>query len=451
MEITYIIIASVAILAILLFLLRNVIFSSKMDTVFKHLKQKDYNEATKILKQMIQKNDRNEKAHFYLGDTYFLQDNFEWALPHFRKVLSINKFTSDVSEVKVRERLAEIFLHFSQPEEAQKELLMILKLKPDQYFYYFRVGEIFYQRHYTDNAANYFKKALELNPSHVESLFYLGELHYTNKHYTECLQEMKNILKVNPQFHRAHYYIGMVYILSKNYLQAIQEFEKSIVDADYRIRSFWQKGKALLDSGHPDKGILELERGVQYITGEDSSSLGLRYLLANTYEKVRDITSAIEQWEVIASVNPKYQDVQKKLQDYKDVRMDDRLKDFMTASDSRFEIMCSQLVNNLGLEVQEMKISRGNMATIISSEKESEWRNARRAKQLIKIFRTNEKIGDTKIREILDEMKEIGAVKVFLITADEFSRQGIEYAESRPIQLYDKNQLSTLFKSGSTD
>ncbi|MDH4127907.1 MAG: tetratricopeptide repeat protein [Spirochaetota bacterium] len=437
-----IIIGAIIIIAFIIVLIRSFFSSAKNETIQKLLQQKNYDSIIKLLKKLLQKNDNNSFAHFYLGESYFRLDNFEWALPHFRKVIKINKYTKDVDEVRTRERLAEIFLHFQQLEEAQKEFLMILKLKPDNYQYYYRVGEIFYQRHYKDNAAAYFVKALELNPSHVDSLFRMGEIHYDGKRPTDTLNNMNKCLKIDPGYHKAHYYLGMVYLDSKNYLQAIQEFEKSYVDSEYRLRSLYQKGRANIESGSTDKGILELERGLQYITSEDPASLALRYLLAQGYEKDRNITAAIEQWETISMTKPDYRDTKEKLAQYKDLRQNDQIKEFMTASDSRFEGMCRKIVDKLSLEVQELTIKRGSVASIITSERESEWRGVRKTKQYIRIYRVSEKLGDSVIREVIEVMKDTGAVKGICITSGEFSRQAIDYAATRPIELYDKDQLS---------
>lgn len=441
-----IIIIGVSILAIAIFFLRNVFFSVKNDTILKHLQQKNYQEAIKLLKKQISDNDRNPFAHFYLGEVYFQMDNMEYALPHFRKVISMNRYNDDVSEVKTRERLAEIFLHFQQLEEAQKEFLLILNLRPDDFHYYYNIGEIFYQRHYKDNAAAYFQKTLDHNPSHAPSLFRMGEILYENKRPSDAMLKMKACLKADSTYHRAHYYIGMAYLDSRNYLQAISEFEQSIKDSEYRLRSLYQKGRALVESNNIDKGIVELDRGLGFIQQEDNHSLALRYLLAQCYERKRDLQAALEQWEIVSMVNPDYREVQDKLSEYSDLRADDTLKDFLTASDSKFEALCKTIVQNLGMEIIEINVKRGSLANIVVSEKDEKWMAQRKIKEFIRVFRINDKLGDNAIREMLEEMKSAGASKGIMITSSEFTRQAIEYAESRPVELFDKTQLSKLLK-----
>ncbi len=444
------ILIGISVLVLGLILFKSLFFSAKNESILKFIQQKNYDDAIKNLRKLVQKDDSNSFAHFCLGEVYFHLEHYDWALPHFRKVIQLNKYNQDVQEIKTRERLAEIFLHYKQLEEAQKELLLILKLKPNDYNYYYRVGDIFYQRHYPDNAGAYYQKALEINPNHVDSLFRIGEILYHSKRTSEALDHLKQCININPACSKAHYYIGMIYLDSRNYNHAVQEFSVSVRDAEYRVQSLYQKGRALMESGHSEKGVFELERGLFYVTENDSASLALRYLLAKGYEETRNLASALEQWEYISQINPDYRDVKKKLNDFSDLRMDDRLKDILTASNSIFESLCLRIVECLGLEVLEIKVSKGTVASILAIEPESKWRSVKRAKQVIKISRMNDKIGENVIRQILSEMKEIGAIRGACITTGEFSRQGIDYAESRPVQLYDRTGLCKLLNEKST-
>ncbi len=449
MDNLYIIIPSIIIAVIVIFLLiRHFIFASKFDQIQNHIENNNTNEAIKLLKKLIHKNDRNSTAHFYLGETYFREENYEWSLPHYKKVISINNYNSEITELKVRERLAEIYLHFNKLKEAQKEFLLILNMEPNNYKHYYRIGQIFYQRHYRENAGFYFKKSLEINPIHDDSLFYLGEILYITQRYPEALEYMKQCLKSNPTYHKAYYYIGMSNFMSKNYTRALKDFEISARDSEFRLRSLFQLGKTSVESGNIEKGILDLERAIQYITKEDKVTAALRYYLASTYESIRDISSAIVQWEIIANHYPAYKSVKTKLDAYGDIRMNDQLKDFMTASENRFGTISKQIVENFDYNIIKMKITnRGAIATILTNDKESEWRNVRKTKQLFKIYRISDKIGDNTIREILEEVKEMGAVKSFCITSSEFTRQANEYASTRPIELFDKNNISNLLSN----
>jgi restriction endonuclease Mrr len=64
--------------------------------------------------------------------------------------------------------------------------------------------------------------------------------------------------------------------------------------------------------------------------------------------------------------------------------------------------------------------------------------------KLIWFLRVTEMVNETNIRIILEKMKNLNITRSIIITSANFSRMAIEYAESRPIELYDKERLKDL-------
>jgi tetratricopeptide (TPR) repeat protein len=441
--ISIIIIVPVIVLAIIL---KNVVFSSRLDKATKLMDGGNYSSASKELKGVISKNNANSKAHFLLGECYINLENYEWAMPEYRTVLKLGNFSSAYPEHKVRSRIAQIFLHYGKLEEAQKEFLLMTKLQPNNFMNYFNIGKIFQERNFLDNAYTYFKKALSINPKHIDSLFKAGEISYHQKRHADALIELQDALNLDNNYMKAHYYLGMIFLSNKNYLRAVKEFEFSSRDEEFKFASITQKGRAYFEHKDYDKAIIELERAVRLIKSETTVSLAARYYLSLAYETKRQLDKAIEQWEAIANINPNYQDVQEKLANYSELRTDDKLKDFLIASQEDFNERCKAIIHYIGFEVVEMSSFKGVKADIIASESESKWRNTRKTKRVVKIFRTSDIIGESTIREVLEIMKGVGASKGMIVTTNKYSRQAVDYAQTRPIDLIDKDGLSKLLK-----
>ena len=432
-------ISIVAGIIILFVIFKNLFFSSRIEKVTSMMDQGSYNLAIKELKNIINKNDMDAYAHFLLAECYFKQENYEWAMPEYRTVLKLNLFNSQLNEHQVRARLAAIFLHYNKLEEAQKEFLLMSKLQPNNYINYYNIGKIFQDRGYLDNGYTYYKKALRINPNHTDSLFKAGEISYLQKRYSDAQMDLQTLLRDDPNYSKAHYYLGMIFLMNKNYPHAIGEFEQSSRDPDYKLQSLAQKGRALFESKEVDKAIVELERALRLIKSEDAISLAIRYYLSLCYEESRHLDKAIEQWEKIAKIRPDYQDVSEKLANYDELRTDDKVKDFLIASDGEFVEMCKNAVQFLNMDVLEINVERGVRVDILATESESKWRNTRRMKRFIRIIRTNDTLGDSVVREVLEAMKEMGCNKSMVITSNKFSRQAIDYAETRPIELIDRD------------
>jgi hypothetical protein len=175
----------------------------------------------------------------------------------------------------------------------------------------------------------------------------------------------------------------------------------------------------------------------------DMSTLYARYFLAHCYEKIRNLDKAIEQWELIYQKKPSFRDVAEKLSQYQDLRTDDRIKDFITAQQELFQSMCKSVVQAMKLEIRDLEDIQ-NGCQIIASESESKWRNARKMPRLIWFLRIAEMVNETKIRMILEKMKKLNITRSIVITSSNFSKMALDYAESRPVELYDKDKLKEL-------
>ncbi len=441
--ITILIIIGIIIASIVI---KNVFFSSKLEKISRLMDSGNYQSAIKDLKFIINKNASDAKAHYLLGECYFSIQNFEWAMPEFKQVLKLNKFGHNLSEHSVRSRLAQIYLNYGKAEEAQKEFLLMTKLQPNNFMNYYNIGRIFRERGYLDNAYKYITKAIDINPKHADSLFTAGEISYQQGRLSDCSFEMTQLLKEKPEYLKAHYYLGMVQFNSKNYAQAIKEFELSSRDPDFRLTSLAQKGRALFENRNIENAIIELERAKRLIKKEDSVALAIRYYLSLCYESKRQLDKAIELWEEIHKINANYQDVPEKLATYEELRSDDKIKDILTASDADFLVMCKLIIKFFGFNILDLEAKKGNVVNIVATEAESKWRNTRKIKRFIRFVRTNDIIGDTGVREVMDLMKETGASKSMLVISNKFSRQAMDYATTRPIDLIDKKGLSKLLK-----
>jgi tetratricopeptide (TPR) repeat protein len=210
-----------------------------------------------------------------------------------------------------------------------------------------------------------------------------------------------------------------------------------------------ERGSCYLALNAPDKAIPDLERAVKSITEEGAQeSLFSRYFLAMCYEKIRAIDKAIEQWDKINTKKPNFKDVAAKLSQYQDLRNDDVVKDFLSAGAQEFMTICKNIINNgLSLQVKSAKaIPDGGEFIAIENESEK-WRNTRKQPRLIRIYRSPDPVEDAKIRSILDDAKSQNMARAAVMTSSGFTGTAVSFAESRAVELYNKDKLQALLKS----
>ncbi|ADN01620.1 TPR domain protein [Spirochaeta thermophila DSM 6192] len=428
------------------FLLKAILLPRRISSIAHLISQERYNQAIKMAKAIAERDPRNSEAHYLLGLAYLKTGRPELALMELKMVGRIGVFTEYCPEIQYRETIAELYKSFNQPEEALKEYLLLLKRYPEMPDYYYKCGQLFEMRNQSDRAFIYYRKAIELNPRYADAHFRLGALLYRMHKYPEARSELETALRYDPDILPAYYYLGKIYREAKEYHAALLSFEKSVRHPDYKLRSLIERGTCYLNMGDYESAIMELERAVKLSPeATNPEMLYARYFLSIAYEKRRRIEDALEQWEFIYRINPSFQDVGEKLAQYQDVHHDDRIKDFLTCNENLFLEICKSIIQAMNLAVTTIK-PIPNGAEIIAVDVETKWRNTRKLPRLVRIYRTTEMIDEATVRATHEAMREQNLVRGVIVASAPFSKLAREYAETRPIDLYDKNVLQKLLQ-----
>ncbi|MDR1319319.1 MAG: tetratricopeptide repeat protein [Treponema sp.] len=429
------------------FIVRSLVIPQRVDALAGLLKKGKTQVVIKAAKAIITRDSRSAEAHYWLGMAYHRDNKDELALAEFKTVNQLGISEKNIPEVEFRELLAQLFISRKQEEEALKEYLLLIKLLPKHAEYYYQAGKLFSERNRNDLAENYLHKAAELNPKDGRIHYELGVLLYKDKKASEAKAALQVALKYsgeNPA--RIHFYLGKIQKDAKDYIAAAASFEKAARDAQFRMRALVERGGCYMSLNAVDKAVPDLERAVKSITDEAAQeSLYARYFLGLCYENTREIDKAIAQWDRIYSKKKNFRDVGEKLAKYQELRFDDNMKDYMTAAPVDFADLCKALVSQaMELKVQAAKnINEGCEITAIESDA-AKWRNTRKMPKLIRFLRGSDPIDDSKVRSLLDDAKAANLTKAALVSGSDFTRTAVEYAASRPIELYNKEKLQEL-------
>ncbi len=449
MIITYIFLFVLLILVTIfvLYILSTYVFPRKIEEIAKMIEAGQTKLAIKKLNEILDKDERNAYAHYLLAEAYLKENNIQYAILEYRQVLKLGKFDDKVNEVQIRSRLAKIFIERNAVEDAKKEYLILTKLDPANFENYYQLGLIFFNADMQDKAVAYFKKAIASNNKSGLSYYYLGQIYYRLGNYQDAKQMFLECIKLEQNHYRSHYFLGLVLRQMGDYEWAVKEFEVAQRDDDIKIKCFLAKGTCFLEKEHYPKAVVEFERGLKFAKRGSDTELNLRYFLADAQEKMRDLHSAISNWEKIAEVNRNFRDVQEKLKAYSEFRQDDRIKDFMIAGLAQFEHLCRKITESLGLMILDIDIISDTEIEILATETEGKWRNTRKTNRIIRIIRTTDTVSDKLLRRIHESMKPKNATRAVIITTGDFSQSSIEFSNTRPIELFGKSELIKLLRS----
>ncbi|MBN1496636.1 MAG: tetratricopeptide repeat protein [Spirochaetes bacterium] len=448
MLLTYVIVfLFIIILAMIVwYVLQAFVLPRRIDEIAQMIEAGQTKQAIKKLLDLLEKDDRNSYAHYLLAEAYAKEDNQKMATVEYRQVLKYGKYSDKVDEVDVRTKLAKLYLDQGLLDDAKSEYLILTKIEPDNFLHFFELGTIYFRSNAMDRATIFFKKSSSLNPRHEQSHYYLGQIYYQNNLYSDAKNSFLEAIKIEPANYRAHYFLGLVLRQMQDFEWAIKEFDIAQKSEDLKVKCFLAKGSCHMQKGLIPKAIMEFERGLKFARKGSDTELGLRWYLAECYEKTRDLHSAIHQWEKIAEMKPNFRDVQAKLKNYSEFRQDDRIKDFLISGLAQFEHTCRKIVEAMNFNITDINIISDTEIEMVATESEGKWRNTRQTNRLIRIIRTTDTIQERFLRTLHENMRNKNATRIIIITTGDYAQSAVEFANTRPIELYGKNELINILR-----
>ena len=82
----------------------------------------------------------------------------------------------------------------------------------------------------------------------------------------------------------------------------------------------------------------------------------------------------------------------------------------------------------------------------IASESEGKWRNTRATNRIVRVLRSTETVQEKYLRSLHETMRSKNATRIIVITTGEFAQSAVDFANTRPIELYGKNELINMLR-----
>lgn len=410
------------------------------------LKQNKPGAAVKAAKQQLAKDPRNAEAHYLLGQAYLQDSKPELALMEFRTVNQIGQFGGAIPEKTFRRQIAELYARFNQPEEALKEYLLLIQKDPNTAEHYYNVGRLFEERNKAAKAVNYYRKAIQLQPGHGMAHLHLGFILYRAKRQNDALEYLQKALRFQPDNYEAYFYIGKIQKENKDYAGALQSFEWSAKASEFRTRSLIERGTSYMEMNNLERAAGELERAIKTTKDtQESDLIWAHYFLATCYERLRLIERAIEHWEAVYRIKPGFQDVAEKLSQYQDLRQDDHIKDYLTVSQGEFRALCEKMAGVMGYAVQSIEDEENGVVMIVV-ESGGNWRSNKKMPRLLQFIRVPDVIDEATVRSTHEAMRTQNLSRAIIVCSSNYSKLARDFAESRPLELYNKEKLQEFLK-----
>ena len=435
MAVVIIVIITLIIGAVLFFIIKSIIMPKKAEAIPKLLKQGKTQNAIKLAKQILAKDQKNYMAHYFLGKAYLKENKNELALIEYRLVDENALFGEGINELDFRKEYAALLIDKKQQNEALKNYLLLTKLDPRNAENFFQIGRIYEENNRYDQALGFMQKAAMLDKKHARAHAEIGLMLYRTKQYNEAKKEIDMALHLSPETYSSYYYLGKIL--------------KDAKDIPGAIKAIIEHGSCYMIVGRFDNAMVDFQRAIE-LDRENAipETIYARYFLATCYEKARKLDKAIEQWEFIYKRNKAFRDVSAKLSEYKDLQANDYLKDYLTCGNDEFVMICQNAITK-GLKLQVLSTENkkwGCQLTAVDKKDES-WMSVRKQVLFIRFYREPDPLEDSAVREALDIMKSQSAIKGYIFSSSGFTNTAKRVAENRPVELIEKVKLEKVLSA----
>lgn len=446
MPVVFLIIIALFVFIALFFIVHAIMTPKRTNEIARLIEAEKYTAAIKLAKSIIEKNERNFLARYYLGRAYIANGRADLAMQEFQEVNNKAVFGPTFPEEIFRHDMAELYKQFEQPEEALKEYILLTKIEPKNAENYFEAGKLFELREKPEQALKYYKLATSTDSKYANAHLALGKLLIKQKQFADAKKEIDYTIKLSPDKYSSYYYLGKIMKEMKEYNAAVNAFEKASRDSDYRQKALLERGLCFMEVNHHEKAIPDLERAISNAKSPASpETLYARYFLASCFERNHNLEAAIKQWEAIKQVKRNFKDVAAKLNNYKDLQDNDNMKDYLTSSTAGFLELCQKIaIKNFNVKITASKSERFGCTLQADNSNEETGSNMRTQKSLFYFFRENVPVDDHFLRTVLEEMKRNRLTRCIICSSCGFTTAAHTFAEGRPFELVDKEKLNEL-------
>lgn len=144
-------------------------------------------------------------------------------------------------------------------DEAIKEYLAALKLRPDYAIAYNNLGNVYSKQGRLDKAIKEYLTALRLRPDYVDAHINLGNVHYMYGLFDETIKEYMIALRLRPDYAIAYNNLGNVYSKQGRLDEAIKEYMTALkLNPEFDL-AHYNLGNAYKTKGLKNDAIKEFE------------------------------------------------------------------------------------------------------------------------------------------------------------------------------------------------
>lgn len=269
---------------------------------------------------------------FLNGYAYYLQGDYEKALPRFEDALSIGEWSDEVinrsdalfftgriyysqgrleATITTYSQVIELDAEYTKAynnrgvayhdlgdyERAIADFTEAIELDPNDAFFYYNRGIAHYDLKKYEQAITDYTKAIELDPEYAKAYNNRGNAHMDLGENEQAVADYTQAIELDPEYAYAYYNRGYAYIILDEFEQAIADYTKTIELDPEHAKAYNNRGVAHENLEEYEQAIADYTKAIELDSQQALiySNRGLVYkILGETNKAVEDFLKVIE-------------------------------------------------------------------------------------------------------------------------------------------------------------
>jgi tetratricopeptide (TPR) repeat protein len=229
----------------------------------------------KHFKKLVKLHPQDERAHNYLGNHYFGQQEYDLAIEEYNQAITINpSFSPTYNQLGYSYRFIG---NYTQAEKAFKKYINLIPEDPNPYDSY---AELLMKMGNYDESIKNYKKALTLDPNFIAShVGIANNLNYKGKHRNarKQLMEMFKVARNDGERRAAYYAMTVSYVDEGNIDKALETMDRQytlaekISDAANMSADLNLMGNLLFEKGRYTEAQTKYDKATEVMVKSDLS------------------------------------------------------------------------------------------------------------------------------------------------------------------------------------
>ena len=260
-----------------------------------HLKLHLYDEAVVAFKQAVHIKADYPEAYNGLGDAYLYSGHPQDAITAYSQAIKINPNFAEAYN-----GLGVAYSDTYQPEEALKALRRAVELEPTSPSNFYFVGLTYKKLGKRKEAIEALREAVRLNPKYADPYEALGDIYSNSKEYAAAVEMYRSLVQLRPDSSTAHSTLANSYFNSGRNQEALDEYELTIKLSPKEPSAYHNIANTYAVMGRFDEAIKNYKLAIDL----KSDYVPSHFMLGRAFYKKGDKASAIEQYNVLKSLDP---------------------------------------------------------------------------------------------------------------------------------------------------